>query len=139
MPAKDASVPPEPADACLPVTGRGLSLLKPGDVLKFFDARGASRSLKVTKPVDGHCWAESNQTTYIQSETSLYLSRASLPVKMFPERIGKLPSLEQYILLKKGDLLILTRAPIAGETGIHDHNRRLIRPAYFSQSPADFR
>ena len=132
MPAKDAGVSPEPADACLPVTGLGLDLLKPGDVLKFFDARGASRSLKVIKHVNGHWWAESRQTSYIQSGTALYLSRAGIPVKMFPEGIGKLPSLEQCITLKKGDLLILTRAAIPGEAGVYNHKGRLIRPPHIS-------
>ena len=129
-PAKGASLPPEPADACLPVTGRGLDLLKPGDVLKFFDARGASRSLKVVTPVNGHWWAESTQTSYIQSGTALYLSRMGLPLKMFPERIGQLPPVEQYIPLMKGDHLILTRAAIAGEAGVYNHNGRLIRPPH---------
>lgn len=136
--AEGASVPPEPADACLPVTGRGLDLLKPGDVLKFFDARGAPRSVKVVTPVNGHWWAESTQTSYIQSGTALYLLRMGVPLKMFPERIGQLPRVEQYIPLKKGDLLILTRAAIAGETGVYNHNGRLIRTtSHFSQSPAD--
>ncbi len=133
-PANAACAPPEPADACLPVTGRGLDLLKPGDVLKFFDARGASRSIKVIKRVNGHWWAESLQTTYMQSATPLYLSRVGVPVQMFPERIGQLPPLEQYISVKKGDLLILTRAAIPGEAGVHDHNGRLIKPPHISLS-----
>jgi pyruvate kinase len=133
-PAKAASAPPEPADACLPITGRGLELLKRGDVLKFFDTRGASRSLKVIRSVNGHWWAESAQTTYIQSGTALYLSRVGLPVEIFPERVGQLPSIEQYIPLKKGDLLILTRAAIPGEPGVHDHTGRLIRPPHISFS-----
>jgi pyruvate kinase len=131
-PAKGANAPPEAADACLPVTGQGLDLLKPGDVLKFFDARGASRSMRVIRSVNGHWWAESTQTTYIQSETALYLSRVGVPVKMFQERIGQLPPIEQYIPLKKGDLLILTRAAIRGEAGVYDHNGRLIRHPHIS-------
>ncbi|HEX5883584.1 MAG TPA: pyruvate kinase [Pyrinomonadaceae bacterium] len=134
MPAKGASAPPEPADACLPVTRRGLERLKAGDVLKFFDARGASRSLKLTKPVNGHWWAESTQTSYIQSGTALYVARMGMPLKMLPERIGQLPPVEQYILLKKGDLLILTRAATAGEAGAYDENGRLIRPPHISLS-----
>lgn len=133
-PFKTATAPPEPADACLPVTGRGLERLKPGDVLKFFDARGASRSLKIIKPVNEHWWAESQQTTYIQSGTALYLSRVGVPLKMLPARIGQLPSLQQYILLREGDLLIVTRAAIPGETGVYKHNGRLIRPPHISLS-----
>ena len=133
-PANAPAPPPEPADACLPVTGQGLDLLKSGDVLKFFDARGASRSLRVIKRVNEHWWAESCQTTYIQSDTALYLSRVGLPVKMFPERVGQLPPVEQHIQLKKGDPLILTRAPIPAEAGVHDHNGKLIKAAHISLS-----
>jgi pyruvate kinase len=134
IPAKAATAPSEPADACLPVTGHGLDLLKPGDVLKFFDARGASRWLKVIKRVNGYWWAESTQTTYIQSETPLYLSRVGMPLKMLPERIGHLPPVEQYISLRKGDLLILTRESIPGETGVYNRDGRLIKPPHVSLS-----
>jgi len=133
-PANNVSVPPEPAEACLPVTGSGLDLLKPGDVLKFFDARGASRCMKVLKPVNQHWWAESTQTTYIQSGTPLYLLRDGMPLQMFPERIGQLPPVEQYIRLRKGDLLILTRAAVPGEAGVHDRKGRLIKPPHISLS-----
>jgi pyruvate kinase len=51
---------------------------------------------------------------------------------MFQERIGQLPPIEQYIPLKKGDLLILTRAAIRGEAGVYDHNGRLIRHPHIS-------
>ncbi|HEY5883478.1 MAG TPA: pyruvate kinase [Pyrinomonadaceae bacterium] len=131
---QDPSTAPEPAEACLPVTGNGLDLLKPGDVLKFFDARGASRWMKVLKPVNKHWRAESSQTTYIQSGTPLYLLRDGMPLQMLPERIGQLPPIEQYIRLKKGDLLILTRAPIPGEDAIYHHNGRLIRPPHIPLS-----
>ena len=134
-PAKGAKAPPEPADACLPVTGEGLGLLMRGDVLKFFDARGSSRSLQLIKHVNGHWWAESRQTAYIQSGTALYLSRVGVPMQMLPERIGELPPVEQHILLKKGDTLILTRAAIPGEAAVYDrHDRRVIRPAHISLS-----
>jgi pyruvate kinase len=132
-PADSPGAPPESADACLPVTGRALNLLKRGDVLKFFDARGASRSMKVIKPVNKHWWAESNQTTYIQSETALYLSRAGVPVQMCRGRIGQLPPVEQYIPLRKGDRLILTRAPIPGEPAVYD-GERLVTPPHISIS-----
>ena len=132
--ADGASAPPEPADACLPVTGRGLAGLRRGDVLKFFDARGLSRFLKLIELVNGHWWAESTQTTYIQSGTPLHISRPGMPLKLLPERIGQLPPVEQYISLKKDDVLILTRAATPGEPAVYDHNARLIRPAHISLS-----
>jgi len=134
-PVNRAVTPPGAADACLPVNGAGLDRLKRGDVLKFFDARGSSRSLKLIKPVNGNWWAESTQTSYIQSGTALFLSRVGMPMVMLPERVGQLPPVEQYILLKKGDPLIITRAPIPGEAGVYErHNGPLITPAHISLS-----
>jgi pyruvate kinase len=130
-PASDHNIPRE-ADACLPITGKSLRLLKAGDVLNFFDARGASRSLKVTKAVNGCWWAESNQTSYIQSGTVLHLSRAGQPIQLFPGRVGRLPPTEQYILLKPGDTLILTRARVAGEPAFYNEKGQIIRPAHIA-------
>jgi pyruvate kinase len=53
---------------------------------------------------------------------------------MLPERIGKLPPIEQYITLKKGDVFILTRAATPGEAGVYARRGRLITPAHISLS-----
>src|SRR5262245_48103008 len=52
---------PAPCDAKLPVTGTILRSLQPGDTLKFFDARGSSRSIVMVESTGGGWWAESSQ------------------------------------------------------------------------------
>jgi pyruvate kinase len=120
--------PPAPADACLPIKGRWLPDLHPGDVLQFFDARGASRRMRAIEGLNGGWWAESNQTTYVASGTHLHIARPGMSVRPLPARIGKLPEREQYILLKQGHTLILTKAPIQGDPAAYDDEGALLSP-----------
>ena len=103
------------ADVSLPIEGDGLHELEPGDVLKFFDARGSARSIRVKGAKDSGWWAESTQTTYLASETALHLARPGKQISIFPGRVGELRATDDFIGLKQGDRLLLTRAPIPGE------------------------
>lgn len=114
-PASDIAQPPAPADSFLPIEGIWSDALRVGDVLKFFDARGSARWMKATEAGDGGWWAESNQTTYIASGTLLHVCRPGKPIGAFPGRVGQLPATEQYIFLKQGHKLILTKSMIAGK------------------------
>lgn len=124
--------PPGDADVCLPIKGKWLRELHTGDVLKFFDARGSARWMTVKELANGGWWAESNQTTYIASETLLHLARPGEPLKAFPGRIGKLPATEQFILLKTGHTLVLTRSMAAGEPAVYDDEGKLISPPHIA-------
>ena len=118
--------PPAPADICLPIEGRWSNELRVGDVLKFFDARGAARWMKATEAVDGGWWAESSQTTYIASGTLLHVCRPGKPIEVFPGRVGQLPATEQYILLKEGHKLNLTKSMTLGEPAVFNDDAELI-------------
>lgn len=130
--ANGGTAPPEPAAACLPITGNGLWHPKVGDVLKFFDSRGASRCLRAVEPAGDGWWAESTQTTYINSGTVLHLYREGQSIRTFSGRVGKLPPLEQHICLKKGDTLILTRSPEPGKPPVYNARGQLISLPYIS-------
>ena len=122
----DVVASPEAADACLPIRGKWIRELQAGDVLKFFDARGAARSMTITQVCNGGWWAESSQTSYIGSGALLHLARPGQPLQPFPGRVGKLPATEQYILLKPGQTLSLTRSVTAGEPALYDKRGKLI-------------
>jgi pyruvate kinase len=70
-PAAHPEAPPCDADACLPVSGRWLSRLKPGDKIRLKDARGSKRSMTVSEAVDQNRWAECGRTAYIMRGTVL--------------------------------------------------------------------
>ena len=119
-------------DACLPIKKERLAELQRDDVLRFFDARGSARSITITEPGKGGWWAESDQTTYMASDTLLHLSRPGQPLRPVPGRVGKLPPTEQYILLKPGQTLLLTKTTVAGEPAVYDDQGKLISLPHIS-------
>ena len=124
--ANNIVAPPDAADACLPIKGNWWRKLQAGDVVKFFDARGAARWVTVTETQNGGCWAASNQTTYMTSRTLLHLARPGHPFQNFPGQVGQLPATQQYVLLKCGQTLSLTRSMIPGEPAVYDDKGKLI-------------
>jgi pyruvate kinase len=129
-PARLNQAPPSDADACLPVRGNWLNVVEVGDVIKFFDTRGASRSLTLVEKVGDNWWAESSQTSYIATGTPLVILRSGMPQKILANgRVGKLPAREQYIHLRNGDTLILTREARLGAPSVFGNNGKLLKPA----------
>ena len=123
-------LPPSEPDAHLAVRGKWLRNLRAGDVIKFFDARGASRSIRATEPVGNSWWAESNQTAYIATGAPLHIVRPGMPQSIFSKgRVGKLPAQEQSIFLKHGYTLILTRELAPGKPALFDDKGGLLTPA----------
>src|SRR4029434_3325190 len=100
--------PPAPADACLPVAGGWLARLQTGAIIKFFDARGSSRSLQVMEAVGASWWAESSQTAYIHSGLPLYRSYSggSAPVARHLDQTnaGELATQSPDIVLRESDM-----------------------------------
>lgn len=125
-------LPPE-ADACLPVAGNWLKFLRRGDHIKFFDARGASRLMKVLKRTAAGCWAESHQTAYVAAGTTLHAySRRAARGEYVPGRdcqVCALPAREQVINLQMGDELVLTREPVPGRPAVYNEWGHLSSPA----------
>jgi pyruvate kinase len=112
--------PKAPADACIPIEGGGLTELREGSVTKFFDARGASRSLKIVAREDSGVWAELNKTAYLATNTTFHAVDSDgvcLPQKN-ELRVGQLPAKQQRIHLHVGDRLVLTRELTPGKPAI---------------------
>lgn len=128
-PAELNELPPAEPDAALPVSAKWVCNLKIGDVIKFFDGRGASRSIRVVEPVGNSWWAESNQTAYVATGTSLHIVRPGMPQSILSEgRVGELPAQEQTIFLKEGYKLILTRDLEPGRPALVDDKEHLLAP-----------
>jgi pyruvate kinase len=64
-PSSVPEIPPEPADAVLPMPRAWLARLKRKDCIRFTDARGASRTMTVSGVVGQSRWAEAVRTAYI--------------------------------------------------------------------------
>lgn len=103
----------------LPVPAALLASLRPGDVLTFVDARGAPGRLEVAAVDDGGAQALCPATAYV--ETGMLLTRervgahggaAAAPVC---GEMGPLPPVEDPIVLRVGDTLVLHKDPRPGE------------------------
>jgi pyruvate kinase len=136
---------PAPADAIIPVSADWLARLKPGDEIHFTDARGSARSLKVTSRSGRSRWAECKKTCYVVPGLVLELGKqvAGAETREANEsglatRVGPIPAKEQKILLKAGDMLILTRSLDPGHPAKYDKKKQLISPARIGVSLPEF-
>lgn len=128
----ESHVSPEvQADACIPVTGGRLSELKEGNIIKFFDGRGASRSLQVVASPEGGVWAESHKTAYIPTDTVLHIvdSEGVCSPRKDGYRVGRLPAPLQRIHLQVGDRIVLTRALTPGRPATFGADGALVSAA----------
>jgi pyruvate kinase len=133
-PSGSVEAPPDPADACLPVTPEWISRLAAGDVIRFFDARGASRRFTVTESAGDCRWAESYKTSYLMPGAVLQLEgrsgQALSGLMNFGEgKVGDIAPRAEPIMLKEGDSLILTRGLVPGRPAILDPMGQVIAPA----------
>jgi pyruvate kinase len=119
--------PPSPADATLPLPAVWLRRLRAGHTLKFVDARGAARQLRVVDAgVDG-IWAELSDTSYFVPGTKL--QRIGARGKTSAAVVGRLPSRENPIVLRAGDTLVVHRSLRPSHPATYDALGRVLTPA----------
>jgi pyruvate kinase len=121
--------PPSPASACLPVPATWLARLRTGGRIKFTDARDSKRAFKVVDVTDRGCWAEANKTAYIVPGTVLHHERGVAQGNDREAPVGALPSGENAICLRQGDLLIVTRGLNPGRPATRDSGGQVLTPA----------
>jgi pyruvate kinase len=128
-PEESPRPPLSAADACLPVPGDWLARLSTGDRIKFTDARGSARTLKVVDVTSEGCWAQAKKTAYVVPGTVLRCRPASEGGKRIRARVGDLPPQENTIPLKPGDILLLRRGLEPGRPTTRDSSGQVLSPA----------
>jgi pyruvate kinase len=137
-PVESSTEAPASADAVLQVPGDWLAQAAEGDKIKFDDARGASRSLKITGVEGNGRWAAATETAYIVPETKLRLRRKeseTLSEAALVTNVQNIRGKEQYLRLASGDVLILTNLGMPGRPAVHNEEGQLITPATISITP----
>lgn len=122
-------LPPSPADATLPVPPLWLALLRAKDRVTFTDARDARRSFTIVDVGDRGCWAEAAETAYVMSGAVLRLEREGAREDGCEATVGQLPPLENALLLRQGDLLVVTRNLVPGRPSVFDSSGGILSPA----------
>lgn len=134
-------VAPEPVDAVVPVAQPWLARLRPGDRVRFTDARGASRSMSISGVQGNSRWADAVRTAYVFKGMILEARRPASNGKserIQRIRVGPIPAKQQTLRLKLGDTLILTKSLDPGRPSRRDNDDRLIAPAQIGVSLPEF-
>jgi pyruvate kinase len=103
-------------------------MLAVGDTLTFTDARRATRALQIVAVGTDGCWAESTRTFYVTEGTRLQASRRH-DDEVAEACVAAPPPTESSILLRAGDLLIVTRELTPGRSAVCDRTGRVLNPA----------
>ncbi len=126
VPAAQARSVGVPVDAVLPLDGDLPGGLTSGSAIDFDDARGRSRRL-VVRARHGACIvAELDRTAYVTSGTLLRIGESADAVT---RRVVDMPSIQQTLILKKGDTLLLTPDSCVGQVAVLDEHDRVLTPA----------
>jgi pyruvate kinase len=115
---------PLPADAVLPLPAEWLESLAEKDSIQFRDARGATRTLRIVGANGEGRWAEGVRAAYVIPGTKIRNVRTGEEAS-----VGAFPPAEQDILLRRGDILVLTRESVPGRPARHDAVGRVVAPA----------
>ncbi len=112
----------------IPIAAGDLASLRAGDQIEFTDARGSSRAMVVTGATGERVEAECVRTSYLASGMELRRKGALDGVL----RVGRLPALDQPIVLKKGDTVVLSSKLPLGRGPEVSEDGRVLRPAAIS-------
>jgi pyruvate kinase len=125
---------PEKAHLILRVPEEWLSRLHEGDGIKFFDARGRARSMKVIETAGGSRLTESAQTAYVTANTVFHAVNGASGKMMGIARLGELAPVPQPIVLRPGDNLILTKSRDRGKPAARNEQGAVLEPAVIGVS-----
>ena len=115
----------------LPVERLWYKKLKKGTVVQLMDARGKKRKIKVIEESFRGKWATTNDTTYIRTGTRLHIVKKESKEKI-TTIVGELIPLEEKILLRRGDQLIIHNKEKPGAPAIIREDGSVQKPAHIS-------
>ncbi|MFP4470959.1 MAG: pyruvate kinase [Bacteroidales bacterium] len=129
--APPAVLPPGEADAMIPVDAAWLKKIKRGDVVHFTDSRDKKCSFEIVRKQGEGKWALCYDSTYITTGTEFILRKENQEAQEMVA-VGELLPLEQFIVLKPGDNLILHKDQRPGEPAVYDQQGKLSAPAHIA-------
>jgi pyruvate kinase len=128
----DILPPDDTADAILPVDEIWLKKIKRGNLISFNDSRNKKCKIHIEKKQGDGKWGLCSDSAYVKTGTELILHKEKDGVEKI--RVGQLLPLENFITLKIGDKLVLTKDPLPGESAKYDEQGKLLEYAHVSCS-----
>jgi pyruvate kinase len=117
--------------AVLPVPRECIEYAHVGDTIRFRDTRGRKRRMRIVDKDDKGLVVELFKGAYIATGTKIRLCRDEEGEKL-SYRVGELPEVEQPLLLRPGDTLVLHRDPVPGAPAIEGDDDEIVEPAHIS-------
>ena len=132
----DVLLPSDLADAVLPIDEALFRNIKRGSEIHFNDSRGKRCKIVIDKKQGGGKWGLSRDSAYITTGTEMEVHRKKKSGKeaIF---VGELMPLEQYLVLKTGDTLILKKDTEPGRNAVYNEKGILQQPAFISCTLTD--
>jgi pyruvate kinase len=135
--AAEAPVPaPAASEAVLPLPHAFVAELQPGERLRFRDARGARRRIRVEECVAGGAWGTLKKTAYVVTGTVMRIRGRDRDAPLRAE-LGQLPALPRRIPLRPGDTLLLTRDSTPGRAAVPGEDGATGEPARIPCTPSE--
>lgn len=124
--------------AVVPVPREFVEFAEPGDEVRIRDTRGKKRRLSVVEKDDRGLILEAYQGAYIATDAKLQLARNKTGERL-TFRVGELPAVEQPLLLRVGDTLVLHSSSAPGAPAREDASGKVTRAAHIAcQQPEVF-
>jgi len=117
--------------AVIPVPRDCIEYAHKGDKIRFKDTRGKKRIFRVVDKDDKGLVLEIYKGAYLATGMKLRLMRKDEGEKL-TYRVSDLPEVEQPLLLRPGDTLVLDRDAIPGAPAVEDGEGLIIEPAHIS-------
>ncbi len=117
----------------VPVEKSWFEKLYKGAVIQLQDARGKKRKFKIIDETYRGKWAITNDTTYVRTGTRLHLLNDKKQ-KTASTEVADLIPMEEKILLRTGDKLIIHKKKIAGSPARILEDGRVTKDAHISCS-----
>jgi len=123
--------PEDEVDMIIPVSTDWLKCLKQNSIITFTDSRNKHCKLKIDKKRGAGWMAKSYDSAYVTTGTVLTIKNENETEDKTSD-VGEMLPLEEKIILKVGDKLILHKENIPGEPAEYDDEGNLIIPAHIS-------
>lgn len=129
--APKETVPEKEKDFIIPVAIEWLNSLEDTSTIVFTDSRNKKCKFKIYKKRKPGWMAKCYDSAYIKTGTELKIESKNESEKISTQ-VGEMLPLEENIILKIGDKLILHKDTIPGDPAEYDNEGNLIIPAHIS-------
>ena len=129
--APQGSEPENEDDMIIPVSNDWLQMLEKDSKIAFTDSRNKQCKLKIDRKRGQGWMARCYDSAYVTTGT-IFMARNEDNSETFSTEVGEMLPLEEKIILKVGDKLILHKDPAPGDPAEFDDEGNLVIPAHIS-------